>query len=176
MTGQGFSYWLFEKQNWLWVVAIPMAAVILPLLIYSHLTVDDDLWYRDRRDKIADVLDDELKSFEMPEKTAVINREKLSRSSSIFISTEYRTELASEDFLKIMDSQLRARGWIYRTAENEGHFYTYRYCRGRFDANMTREGWRGIWDDGSVHWSIFFTYYGRSKFGLFGDLPDGCRE
>jgi hypothetical protein len=174
---QKFLHWVFEKQGWRWLIFAPLMVIIMPLTLIHFATLDPDISDNDRRSGLSMKLENELKSIELPTRSAINKFERSGKPlSSILVTMRYRTELDREQFLETMNSELEKRSWISYDNQDEGAFTTFAYCRGKFDAHLDFEKSQGIWADGGDYWSLSFSLGLRTRplFG-FDKLPESCR-
>jgi hypothetical protein len=184
MTGREFSYWLFEEQNWIWIVAAPFLSILVSLFIYIELYIEPtmdgplrtELKSEVRQRELAISLKRELDDLALPPETEITGTENLSKpNETIFLTTKYRTSTERSEFLKAIDQELAAKHWIRYKVEHEGAFTTYRYCRGKYEALLSRQYKIELWSSSSDDWRISFILeprYARET----NQLPEDCRK
>lgn len=170
--------WNWVYENWKVFLIIPWLGIMALVIFTAHFKEPDpELSDRSTRLKLANDLTEEMRGLELPENTSLVSVENHSKyKQSIYIFGEYRTEVSNEEFLEKLNDDLNASGWMLYGKENEREaFTTYKYCRGKFNANLSYQSRRLLWPEKYDTWKLSFTSENRQP--LFGsvDLPENCK-
>lgn len=161
------------SRNWKWVLLSIMFLIVVPMTLYHLLTMDADLWDESRRKKMTADLISEMKSIELPPKTAINRFEGHNEFGKVFIESRYRTELGSVEFFNYFDHVLQQKGWL-RYDQRSDDLKTYRYCRGHQDAFLALDSGEPIWsNDPGQYWTLGFDMGLRPMIGS-GGRPSEC--
>ena len=159
------------NKNWQWVIFVSLLIFVIPTGIIYFATMDNDLWYSDQRKKLADVLTTEMKSINLPQKTAINKFHETSKSHQVFVYTRYRTELDEKEFVNYFIRELKKRNWIYYGKE----YSEYKFCRGKFDADLTYQNDGGLFSkDNGKYYELSFSKGLRPLFDFSYTRPESC--
>ena len=160
--------WL--KENWIPIVGISVWLTGMVIIFFSLQNQDPDL-SRTRSHEVAREFETEIKGITIPLRTGLNKFESIVESGSdILVTQVYRTELSDDEFFNSMNEQLVQRRWTLYRRTTESAFTTLKYCRGNFDASLSRKGGGGIWADGATYWHLSMSL-GLRVTPLFGSEP-----
>lgn len=147
------------KLNWIidyWkvIIILLIMAIVIPSGIYHFATLDPELRNSELRKQLREKLEKEMKELDLPARTAVNKFEGLDKSSSILITTRFRTELTDQEFLNHFIEKLKQNGWTYYGVEESN---TYNFCRGKLDATIIREGKSIFSNDKENYYILHFS-------------------
>jgi len=169
--------WKWVHDNWVVLLAIPWFAIFGLLFIFGVFEQNDpELRDRSSRVQLAAKLEDEMRSLALPENSSLISVENPSKyKDSIYIFGEYRTQISSDLFLQRLDQDLTELGWIFYGKVNErGSFFTFKYCRGKFDADLSYQVPMTLWPPDYDTWKLSFTSENRHPFFGSPNVPEKC--